>query len=174
MRARARYGVIGLTVLALAAVAPAPGLPQPARVEKPPRRERLADPGREFAHQEQRVRRAQGLLRRLLRDRRTSPEMKQQASDLAALLDRRNELLATLDVRYKEFIAKYKAEIDELDDLRRRAEELDRRLSAARNELLQASEGEIKTLKEGSAHAAALADALRAAQAQERRQRRSR
>jgi hypothetical protein len=170
----ARCGAIGLLVLAVAALVPVPGLPQTARVEKRPSRERRVDASRESAQQEQRVRRARGLLRRLLRDPRTSPEMKQQAGDLEKLLDRRNMLRATLAERYKEFVARHAAEIDELQDLHRRAQGIEERLTAARRELLQASADDIKALKEGSARAAELADALRAAQAQARRERRRR
>jgi hypothetical protein len=174
MSVRVRPGAIALAVLGLAVLAPVSGLPQPAHVEKHARREHVVDAGREFAKQEQQVRRARSLLRRLLRDQRTSPEIKQRASELDELLDRRDALLATLDARYKEFVAKHKAEIDELEDLHRRAHEIDGRLSAARSELVRASEGEIKALKEGSARAAELGDALRAAYGQERHEHRRR
>jgi len=172
MSTPARCGAIGLFVFVLAALVPVSGLPQTANVERHPRRERRADASREFAQQEQRVRRARGLLRRLLRNQHTSPETKQKAGELEELLDRRSKLLTILDERYKEFVATHRTEIEELEDLRRRMQEIEDRLAAARSELLRASADEIKTLKESSTRAAELADTLRAAQARERRERR--
>jgi hypothetical protein len=100
--------------------------------------------------------------------------MKQQATELQTLLDRREAALAGLAARHKDFMARHQAEIDELEDLRRRARELDQRLSTARNDLLQASQAEITSLKLGSARASELVEALRQAYVERRRERRLR
>jgi hypothetical protein len=163
-----------ITIVALATVSAIVWTPPYPQAQERRRRERLEERGRDFLRQEQQIRRSRHVTRRVLRDRRASPEMKQQATELQALLDRRETELAGLAARHKEFLARHEAEIDELEDLRKRARELDQRLSTARSELLKASEAEITALKLGSARASELVEALRQAYVQRRRDRRLR
>lgn len=166
-----RYGTtIGLAVLA-AVVSIPPLLVHAQGHTSRARREAVAERGRDFLFQQQQIRRARGVTRRVLRDRRAAPETKQQATDLDALLDRRAELLATLAARFKDFVAAHKAEIDELEELRQRARAIDERLSAARGDVVEASQGEIRALKESAARSAQLVEALQEAYRKDRRER---
>jgi hypothetical protein len=125
--------------------------------------------GDDISRQQQQIRRTRVVTRRILRDRRASDEMKQQAAELDTLLDRRQQIYDRLETRHREFAAQHKADIEELEDLRRRARELDDRLGAARKDVLESSNEDIAALKDASARAADLADGLRARYLQERR-----
>jgi hypothetical protein len=166
---RRRIVAAALLFLAFAAVAS-----QAVHAQDRPRRERGDDPQRELSSQQLRIRRGQSMARRVARDTRISPEMRQKATELTAAIDRRDQLLTALEERHRQFLAQHKAEIDELEDMRLRARELERRLGEARNDVLRASESEIVTLRQESARAAELADALRTGYLQERRDRRRR
>lgn len=165
-----RSGVIVLVTLSVAAGA----YPQPSRSQHRARRERSVDRGRELVDQERQIRRTRSVTRRVLRDRRASATMKQQATDLDALLERREQMLAGLKAAQRDFLASHGAEIEELEALRKRALVLRERLDSARNQLLTARAGEISELKHSSKQAAEIAEALRAGYFQERRERRRR
>lgn len=137
-----------------------------------PRHERVQGKTREGSVQELRIRRARGVTRRIAHDRRASVETKQQASELEALLDRRQALLAGLDKRHEEFLAQHKAEIDELTELAQRSRELERRITDARTAAMEAAANDVKAIKETSGRALALAETLRATYLQQRRERR--
>lgn len=127
---------------------------------------------RDLVRQEQRIRRGQSFLRRVLQDERASPEIKRQASELQALLAARERILAQLESRHKEFLAQHKADLDELEGLRRRALEIDQRLRSAREAVLQSSEADVAELKQGSTRAEQLIESLRADYEHQRRERR--
>ncbi len=165
-----RLGAIGLASLATVVFAP-PLIAQSPQHTPRPRRVASAERNREFQFQQQALRRARAVTRRIIRDRRASPEMKQQAKDLEALLDRRVELLDSLEARHKAFVANHQAEFDELDELRQRARTIDERLAAAREGVIQASEGDVNALKETSKQSADLVEALQKAYRTERRER---
>ncbi len=143
-----------------------------ARAEDPTPRPRhaprLQDRSQDLLRQQQQIRRARVVTRRILRDRRTSDAVKQQATELDALLDKRQQLIARLQERQKTFVAQHDADMDELARLRERARELDDRLDAARKDVLDASKDDIAALKDAATRAADLADALRTHYAQER------
>jgi hypothetical protein len=131
--------------------------------------ERPQDPSLDLLRQEQQIRRTRVVTRRILHDRRASDAARRQATELDALLDKRQQLIARLQERQKSFATQHQAEIDELGDLRRRARELDERLAAARKDVLDVSKDDIAALKDAATRAADLADALRTQYAQERR-----
>ncbi|MBI3770937.1 MAG: hypothetical protein HY271_20905 [Deltaproteobacteria bacterium] len=131
--------------------------------------ERPQDRSQDLLRQEQQIRRTRVVTRRILHDRRASDAARQQATELDALLDKRQQLIVRLQERQKSFATQHQAEIDELGDLHRRARELDDRLAAARKNVLDVSKDDIAALKDASTRAADLADALRAQYSQERR-----
>ena len=135
----------------------------------PGRRE--AAPSHELGRRETELRRARAVTRRIPHDRRATPEVQKQATELSALLDRREQILGQLEERHKDFVDHHKADIDELEQLRDRAREVDARLRSARDDVLKASQSDVTALKETSTHAADLADALRATYFQQRRER---
>lgn len=130
---------------------------------------RAEDRSQDLSRQESQIRRTRAVTRRIVRDRRASEAVKQKASELDALLDKRQQLIDRLQERQKTFTQQHQAEIDELEGLRRRAREIDDRLESARKDVLEASKDDLATLKQTSAHAADLADALRTYYLQERR-----
>jgi predicted RNase H-like nuclease (RuvC/YqgF family) len=164
-----RAGAVLVALIVAAGVRPTSAHPQ-----EPPGSERGGEHGRELTRQEIQIRRARGITRRILHDRRATPEMQQQASELDKLLERREQIITGLEARHKGFLDQHKTEMAELDELRQRAREIDNRLHAARSDILKASESDIATLKESSTRAADLADALRASYFQQRRERRRR
>jgi hypothetical protein len=113
----------------------------------------------DISRQQQQIRRTRVVTRRILRDRRASEEMKQQAAELDTLLDKRQQIYDRLETRHREFAAQHKADIEELDD----------RLSTARKDVLESTAEDVAALKDASMRAADLADALRARYVQERR-----
>jgi len=165
--------LVDVTLAALLLLVAAGPRATPAAADEPAPAQR-SERGHELLRQETDIRRARGVVRRILHDRRATPEIQQQATELNGLLDRREQILAELEARHQEFLDRHKAEIDELDTLRERARELDNRLRAARNDLFKASENDIATLKASSSRAADLAEALRATYFQQRRERRRR
>jgi hypothetical protein len=167
---RLRLGALVLVTLATIAFAPPLTAQSPPHTPRP-RRVASAERNREFQFQQQALRRARAVTRRILRDRRASPEMKQQAKDLDALLDRRGELLESLEARHKAFVTSHQAEFDELEELRQRARTIDERLVAAREGVIQASESDVHALKETSKQSAELVEKLQQAYRTERRER---
>jgi DNA repair exonuclease SbcCD ATPase subunit len=164
---RYRYvSVIGLLALTAVASGSAPTAQAQTR-----QRPDAAARGRDLLVQQQQIRRVRAVTRRIMHDRRASAEMKQRATELDAVLDRRTELFAKLESRHADFVAQHKTDLDELEDLRQRARVLDERLTTARNEVVEASAADIAALKESSARAADLAQALREAYREERRAR---
>lgn len=136
--------------------------------------ERPQDASQELSRQEQQIRRTRSVTRRILRDRRASQTVKEQATQLDGLLDKRQQLIDRLQERQRSFATQHQAEIDELLDLRRRARELDDRLGTARKDVLDGSKDDIATLKDTSTRAADLADTLRTQYVEERRGNRGR
>lgn len=136
-----------------------------------PRRER---PGHSKALQqiEQQIRAGRAVTKRVQRDRRASSEVKQQAVELDRVLDARERTLAKLDALYRDFLSRHKADLDELEDLRRRALAIDDRLGQAREALVQANQLDIDELKRSSQRARELVETLGAAYALDRRTRR--
>jgi hypothetical protein len=138
----------------------------------PPHAPKRAAAGpQDLSHQENQIRRSRVVTRRILHDRRASDEIRQQASELDALLDKRQEIIDKLVKEQQDFLAQHKAEIDEIEDLRKRAYDLDERLSSAREDVLDAGKADVDALKDATSHAATLADGLRERYLQERRQR---
>ena len=129
---------------------------------------RLQDRSQDLMRQQQQIRRTRAVTRRILRDRRAPDTVKQQATELDALLDKRQQIIARLQERQKTFAEQHAADIEELVKLRERARELDDQLGAARKDVLDASKDDIAALKDAATRAADLADALRAHYAQER------
>ena len=86
----------------------------------------------------------------------------------------RERTLAKLDAQYRDFLSRHKSELDELEDLRRRALAIDERLGQARNALVQANKPDIDQLKDTSAEARRLVEELRSAYETDRRSRRAR
>jgi DNA repair exonuclease SbcCD ATPase subunit len=158
---------VATAILILALGASAPGqntaVPQRRSLARP------QDRSQDLSRQEQQIRRTRFVTRRILRDRRASETAKQQATELDALLDKRQQLIDRLQERQRNFAAQHQAEIDELLELRRRLQELDGRLAAARKDVLDGSKDDVSALKEAATRAADLADALRTYYAQERR-----
>ncbi len=129
------------------------------------------DRSQDLSRQESQIRRTRTVTRRILHDRRASDEIKQQATELDALLDQREQVIARLEKQQRDFLAQHKSEIDEIDDLRRRANELDERLSTARKDVLDSSKADIAALRDATTRAADIANGLRERYIQERRHR---
>jgi hypothetical protein len=137
------------------------------------RRERPGH-GNEMQQIEQQIRAGRSVTRRVQRDARATPEVKQQATQLDALLDARERTLAKLDAQYRDFLSQHKADLDELETLRKRALEIDDRLGQARTALVQANRADLDELKRGSQQARELAETLRNAYETDRRTRHGR
>ena len=135
------------------------------------RRERPGH-GRELQQMEQQIRGGRSVTKRIQRDPRASAELKQKATELDQLLDARERTLAKLDTQYRDFLAQHKADLDELEDLRRRALVIDERLGQARQALVQANRPDIDELKRTSQQARTLAETLRSSYELDRRTRR--
>jgi len=160
-----------LAVLVLGVVAHPHAATAQTTEPSPERREGATERNRELGRRDADIRRARGVTRRILHDRRATPDVQRQATELNGLLDRREQILTQLEARHKDFVDRHKADIDELEQLRDRAREIDARLRAAREDVLKASQSDIAALKETSTHAADVADALRATYFQQRRDR---
>jgi hypothetical protein len=137
------------------------------------RRERPGH-GKEMQQIEQQIRAGRSVTRRIQRDPRASTEIKAQATQLDALLDARERTLAKLDAQYRDFLSQHKAELDELETLRKRALEIDDRLGQARTALVQANRPDLDELKRSSQQARELVETLRGSYETDRRTRRGR
>jgi hypothetical protein len=135
-----------------------------------PRRER-AGHGKELQQVEQQIRAGRSVTRRVQRDPRASTQLKQQATQLDALLDARERTLGKLDAQYRDFLTQHKADLDELETLRKRALEIDARLDQGRTALVQANRPDIDELKRNSQQARELIETLRASYETDRRTR---
>ncbi len=137
------------------------------------RRERTGH-GKQLQQQEQQIKAARLVTKRVQRDPRSSAELKQKAAALDQMLDVRERTLAKLDAQYRDFLSQHKAELDELEDLRRRALAIDERLGQARTALVQNNRADIDELKRSSQQARDLVEELRGAYEADRRARRQR
>ncbi|MCC6847647.1 MAG: hypothetical protein IT294_04035 [Deltaproteobacteria bacterium] len=137
------------------------------------RRERMGH-GKELQQIEQQIRAGRSVTKRIERDPRASPEVKRKAAELAQLLDTRERLLAKLDASHQTFLAQHKGDLDELQNLRKRALALDQRLDEARTALVQANRPDIDELKRSSQHARQLVEGLRGSYEIDRQTRRQR
>lgn len=135
------------------------------------RRERPGH-GKELQQIEQQIRAGRSVTKRIERDPRASADIKQKATQLDQLLDVRERTLAKLDTQYRDFLSQHKADLDELDDLRRRALVLDEKLGQARTALVQANKPDIDELKRTSQQARELVETLRSSYELDRRSRR--
>jgi chromosome segregation ATPase len=137
------------------------------------RRERTGH-GKQLQQIEQQIKGARIVTKRVQRDPRASAELKQKATSLDQLLDTREKTLTKLDTQYRDFLTQHKAELDELEDLRRRAIVLDERLGEARTALVQANHVDLDQLKQTSQQARDLIADLRGSYDADRRSRRQR
>lgn len=128
--------------------------------------------GKELQQIEQQIRAGRSVTKRIERDPRASTDIKQKAAELAQLLDTRERILARLDASYQSFLSQHKAEIDELQELRKRALAIDQRLGEARTALVQTNRPDIDELKRNSQQARQLIDGLRSAYEVDRQTRR--
>jgi hypothetical protein len=139
--------------------------------EQRARRERIGH-GKELQQIEQQIRAGRSVTKRIQRDPRASADMKQKATQLDQQLELRERTLAKLDALYRDFLAQHKADLDELESLRKRALAIDERLGEARTLLVQANRGDIDELKRSSQDARQLVEGLRSAYELDRRTRR--
>jgi hypothetical protein len=121
---------------------------------------------------EQQIRAGRSVTKRIERDPRASADIKQKATQLDQLLDARERTLAKLDAQYRDFLSQHKAELDELENLRKRALEIDDKLGQARTALVQANKADIDELKRTSQQAKELVETLRSSYELDRRTRR--
>jgi hypothetical protein len=121
---------------------------------------------------EQQIRAGRSVTKRIERDARASADIKQKATQLDQLLDARERSLAKLDAQYRDFLSQHKAELDELENLRKRALEIDEKLGQARTALVQANKPDIDELKRTSQQAKDLVETLRSSYELDRRTRR--
>ncbi len=164
-----RLMLVGATLFALAGTTAAQVAPPEAPARH--RARRSMERPQDLSRQENQIHRTRTVTRRILHDRRASDEIRQQASELDALLDKRQEIIERLVKQQKDFLALHKPEIEEIEDLRRRANDLDERLSSARKDVLESSKPDVAALKDATTRAADLADGLRERYLQERRKR---
>lgn len=123
---------------------------------------------------EQQIRAGRSVTKRVQRDPRASADLKQKATALDQTLDTRERLLGKLDALYRDFLSQHKNELDELEQLRKRALAIDARLGEARTAMVQANRADIDELKRSSQEARELVEGLRAAYEVDRRTRRER
>jgi len=128
--------------------------------------------GKELQQLEQQIRAGRSVTKRIDRDPRASADIKQKATQLDQLLDTRERTLAKLDAQYRDFLSQHKADLDELEDLRRRALVLDEKLGQARTALVQTNKTDIDELKRTSQQARELVETLRSSYELDRRSRR--
>jgi hypothetical protein len=112
--------------------------------------------------------------KRVQRDPRASAELKRQAAELETLLEVRERSLAKLDAAYRDFLARHKTQLDELDGLRKRALAIDKQLGDARTALVDANRPDLEELQRNSVRARELVENLRSSYDVERRTRRQR
>ncbi len=137
------------------------------------RRERMGH-GKDLQQIEQQIRSGRSVTKRIQRDPRASADVKQKAAQLDQVLATREQTLNKLDAQYRAFLVQHKAEIDELEDLRKRALAIDQQLDQARTAILQVNRGDIDELKRGAQEARQLVDGLRSAYELDRRSRHQR
>lgn len=169
-----RVHQLALITMVLLGLARAPSAqnasPEPGPERGASQRRRL-ERAQDLSRQENQIHRTRAVTRRILHDRRASDEIRQQATELDELLDKRQQLIDRLEKLQKDFLAQHKAEIDEIEDLRRRAHDLDERLSTARKDVLESAKDDVATLKNTTTRAADIADGLRERYLRERHQR---
>ncbi|MEB2283440.1 MAG: hypothetical protein B6D46_06705 [Polyangiaceae bacterium UTPRO1] len=124
------------------------------------RRERTGH-GKALQQIEQQIRAGRSATKRIERDPRAAPDIKQKAAALDQLLDARERTLAKLDASYRTFLSQHQSDLAELQDLRKRALALDQRLDEARKALVQANRPDIDDLKRNSQQARQLVEELR-------------
>jgi hypothetical protein len=146
--------------------------PTPAESARPKRRPRTGDTARAARRNEQTIRRGRTKIRQILRDPNASPEIKQTATELNGLLDRRRKLVGTLKSRHKQFVAQQQADIAALREVAQRGREITARLEAARAEVIRSSNAEITELQQIGERASSLATTLRENYDKEQRARR--
>lgn len=144
-----------------------------ARAAEHARHERMGH-GKELQQIEQQIRSGRSVTKRIQRDPRASTDVKQKAAQLDQLLETRERTLNKLDALYRDFLTQHKADLDELEDLRKRALAIDARLDQARTMLVQANRGDIDDLKRASQDARQLVEGLRSAYELDRRARHQR
>lgn len=157
----------------MAALALIGALATPAPAAERARRSRTGH-GKELQQAEQQIRAGRSVTRRIQRDQRASAEIKRQATELDQLLEARERSIAKLDALYRDFLSRHKAEIDELETIRKRALVIDAQLGQARDGLVQANRPDIDQLKQGSQRARELIEQLRTNYDLDRRTRRGR
>jgi hypothetical protein len=157
----ARTTAIALVVL----IAATAGAAERARRERPGH-------GKQLQQFEQQIRAGRSVTKRIERDPRASADIKQKATQLDQLLDARERTLAKLDAQYRDFLSQHKADLDELENLRRRALEIDEKLGQARAALVQANKSDIDEIKRTSQQAKELVETLRSSYELDRRTRR--
>ena len=146
--------------------------PTPAESARPKRRPRAGDTARNARKNEQTIRRGRTKIRQILRDPNASPQIKQTATELNALLDRRRKLVGTLKSRHRQFVAQQQADIAALREVAQRGREITARLEAARAEVIRSSNAEITELEQIGERASSLASTLRDDYDKEQRARR--
>jgi hypothetical protein len=132
------------------------------------------DESKEFSRHERQVRQGRSAVRRVLRDKRASAETKRLATDLQALLDKRDKQLAHFRKEHDAFLTRHGADVTELRELGRRAREIHEKLDTDRRELVKANESQAAEFKANSAQASQILQQLRARVTEERRARRQR
>lgn len=130
--------------------------------------------GKALQQIEQQIRAGRSVTKRIERDPRASTDVKQKAAQLDQMLDTRERTLAKLEAQYRDFLTQHKAELDELQELRKRALALDQRLDEARTALVQANRADLDELKQNSQQARQLIEGLRGAYEVDRQTRRQR
>ena len=130
--------------------------------------------GKALQQIEQQIRTGRSVTKRIERDPRASTDVKQKAAQLDQMLDTRERTLAKLEAQYRGFLTQHKAELDELQELRKRALALDQRLDEARTALVQANRADLDDLKQNSQQARQLIEGLRGAYEVDRQTRRQR
>ena len=153
------------TAVAIGLVAAGAGAAERARRERPGH-------GKEIQQIEQQIRAGRSVTKRIERDPRASADIKAKATQLDQLLDARERTLAKLDAQYRDFLSQHKADLDELENLRKRALELDEKLGQARTALVQTNKADIDELKRTSQQARELVETLRSSYELDRRTRR--
>jgi len=127
---------------------------------------------RELHRQETQVKRARRATSRILKDRRASEAIKQQARELDEILSERQRMIKGLEDLHRDFVAQHKSDIDQLGVLRRQAVEIDTRLREDRKQVLAAHKGEVAALVAGADRAEQLINALTTAYSTHKRERR--
>lgn len=119
--------------------------------------------GKELQQMEQQIRTGRSVTKRIERDPRASTDLKQKATELDQVLDARERILTKLEGVYRDFLTQHRAELDELQELRKRALAIDQRLDEARTALVQANRGDLDELKRSSQQARQLVEQLKGA-----------